>query len=223
MKKLFTIIAAAFVFTTAAFAKGSYAGDVQLHFGFATDTFTPTNIIVAEKPTSALFTADLSTTHLWGNSQFIKFGFTVDFDLGLGGTITASNSSVGENHIAFKSNMLIGPCIGIKLGNVVRFDITPGISVIECDFFTNYDETASKLTLIGATAIGPALEVKAKFAPNAVFSPIIGYRFSANFTTFLLSGTYTVKTDTGSGTIDVPAKSMMIFTNSFYLGFGWNW
>ena len=74
MKKFLSIIAAAFVLSTAVFAKDSYEGDIQLHFGFSTDNF---NIInsgpnAEDNIYSGLFDFEIATTHVWGENSVFK-------------------------------------------------------------------------------------------------------------------------------------------------------
>ncbi|MCQ2600273.1 MAG: hypothetical protein MJ184_02820 [Treponema sp.] len=214
MKKLLTIIAAAFVLSTAAFARGSYEGDIQLHFGFSTDNFNINNSVpTAENNiTSGLFDFEISTTHVWGENPVAKIGFTVNFNSGMGGTINAS-SNTENNRFALKYDLFVGPTFAFTFGDAVRLDVTPGVSLVGCDFFFYFDSVNDNFTTLGTSAIGPGAEVKVKFAPSSRFSPVVGYRFAASFSRFLVYGSSENKT----------VDNLVIFTNTWFLGFGWNW
>lgn len=214
MKKFLLILTAVFITSTAAFAKGSYTGDVQLHFGFSSDAFSVNNSIPTsgDNIVSGLFDFGVSTTHLWGESNYAKVGFTVDFNSGMGGTINASGNT-NTDRFALKYDMFVGPTFAFILGDAVRLDVTPGASIIAYDMFIYYDNVNNEYTTLGTSAIGPGVEVKAKFAPSSRFSPVVGYRFTASFSRFLVYGS----------SKNEPVDNMVIFTNTWYAGFGWNW
>ncbi|MDD5811289.1 MAG: hypothetical protein PUD17_04215 [Treponema sp.] len=214
MKKFLSIIAAAFVLSTAVFAKDSYEGDIQLHFGFSTDNFNIINSVpnAEDNIYSGLFDFEIATTHVWGENSVVKVGFTVDFNSGIGGTINAS-SNVENNRFALKYDLFVGPTFAFTLGNVVRLDVTPGVSLVGCDFFFYFDNVNDNFTTLGTSAIGPGAEVKIKFAPSSRFSPVVGFRFAASFSSFLVYGSSENK----------PVDNLLIFTNTWFLGFGWNW
>ena len=134
---------------------------------------------------SATFDFDIATWHLFNFNDVFGLGFVVGFNGGVGGTtkmrtsVTVNGTEVSSYNVpsedlgfAAHFNGIIGPAVGIKLGNVVKFDIGLGLAYGFSVF--SYQRTTSYL--LGGVGFGA--EVQAKFVPNSPVSPVIGYRFA---------------------------------------------
>ena len=204
MKKVIGVFAALCVMAGSVFARGAYDGDIQLHLGVGLDSaameksesFTGYTAKVNTEVSSITFDFDLSTWHLFNFNDVFGLGFVVGFNGGIGGTTKMawkSSDSLGNTvsgqmkekdlFLAAHFNGIIGPAVGIKLGNVVKFDIGLGLaygfSVFSYEVTTTdgYSvSTATTANLLGGVGFGA--EVQAKFVPNSPVSPVIGYRFA---------------------------------------------
>lgn len=228
MKKLFGIIAALFV-TASAFA-GGYKGDFQLNFGAGFDSlkleskdFIYPAIHEKRIMETGFFEINLETWHVFGSGDVFNFGFMVAFEEGLGGTTkyesdnnsTKTVAEPDERALAYKSALFIAPAFTFTLGDVVRFNVAPGLSIL---FAEAGSILIDDLIFSGTTAIGPGIEVQAKFCPNAHVSPVIGYRFTANF-----SNKFEMTNLDLNESVTLDADSIVTLTNSFTVGISWNW
>ena len=194
MKKVIGAVVSLFLMVGAAFARGAYDGDIQLHLGVGFDSaklekseemysgYVAKN---TSEEASATFDFDIATWHLFNFNDVFGLGFVVGFNGGVGGTTKmrtsltvngteVSSSNVPSEDLGFAAhfNGIIGPAVGIKLGNVVKFDIGLGLAYGFSVF--SYQRTTSYL--LGGVGFGA--EVQAKFVPNSPVSPVIGYRFA---------------------------------------------
>ena len=194
MKKVIGAVVSLFLMVGAAFARGAYDGDIQLHLGVGFDSaklekseemysgYVAKN---TSEEASATFDFDIATWHLFNFNDVFGLGFVVGFNGGVGGTTKmrtsvtvngteASSYNVPSEDLGFAAhfNGIIGPAVGIKLGNVVKFDIGLGLAYGFSVF--SYQRTTSYL--LGGVGFGA--EVQAKFVPNSPVSPVIGYRFA---------------------------------------------
>ena len=243
MKKVIGVVVSIFLMAGAAFARGAYDGDIQLHLGVGFDS---AKIEKSEKLASdyvakvtsegfsTTFDFDLATWHLFNFNDVFGLGFVVGFNGGVGGTtkMRASRAVNGTEveSITFPSkdlsfaahfNGIIGPAVGIKLGNVVKFDIGLGLAYGFSVFSYNVTTTdgygtttSSNLNLLGGVGFGA--EVQAKFVPNSPVSPVIGYRFAyipGNECTTFCNGETTVTS------FDVADY----VNNEVYVGITFNW
>ena len=194
MKKVIGAVVSLFLMVGAAFARGAYDGDIQLHLGVGFDSaklekseemysgYVAKN---TSEEASATFDFDIATWHLFNFNDVFGLGFVVGFNGGVGGTtkmrtsVTVNGTEVSSSNVpsedlgfAAHFNGIIGPAVGIKLGNVVKFDIGLGLAYGFSVF--SYQRTTSYL--LGGVGFGA--EVQAKFVPNSPVSPVIGYRFA---------------------------------------------
>lgn len=205
MKKVIGAVVSLFLMAGAAFARGAYDGDIQLHLGVGFDSakleksVEPYPGYVAKSTAegaSATFDFDIATWHLFNFNDVFGLGFVVGFNGGVGGTTkmrtstTANGTEVSSFDVpseklgfAAHFNGIIGPAVGIKLGNVVKFDIGLGLAYGFSVFSYNVTTTdgygtttSSNLNLLEGVGFGA--EVQAKFVPNSPVSPVIGYRFA---------------------------------------------
>lgn len=222
MKKLLTILFALSLFCTSAFTKENYKGDVQLHFGVDFDftQFNVQNLITDNN--SFIINADVSTTHLWGSNPVLKFGFMVDYYLGFGSsTKNSAYTSDDKASISFNTGMFVGPCFGFNFGNALRLDLTPGISLVALNLDSYHNSVLSEYRFTGTTAAGIGLDLKAKFTPNSAVSPVIGYRYTANFATAFFQYTYDGSSSNAATLIS--AKEVILQQHYIYAGISWNW
>lgn len=231
MKKLFGFIAALFV-STAAFA-GGYKGDFQLNFGAGFESMTAEKSVAYGKGTmgidTGLFMLNLETWHVFGSSDVFKFGFMAALNEGLGGTTKWEvNDPVNGKFVAndedrflsYKFELFLAPAFSFFIGDTVRFNVAPGLSILFADAgsFMYEGLYSQEASILGISAIGPGIEIQAKFCPNAHVSPVIGYRFTANFTDSITS-TSTEDSSISTKTCD----SVVLLSNTFTLGISWNW
>lgn len=243
MKKVIGAVVSLFLMAGAAFARGAYDGDIQLHLGVGFDSAKieksaeVASGVVAKNSGegfSTTFDFDLATWHLFNFNDVFGLGFVVGFNGGVGGTtkmrnsITVNGTEVSSSDVPSKNlgfaahfNGIIGPAVGIKLGNVVKFDIGLGLaygfSVFSYEVTTTdgYSvSTATTASLLGGVGFGA--EVQAKFVPNSPVSPVIGYRFAyipGNECTTVFHGETTV------ASYDVADY----VNNEIYVGITFNW
>ncbi|MBQ0002511.1 MAG: hypothetical protein KBT21_03140 [Treponema sp.] len=233
MKKFFGLMAALIV-SASAFA-GGYKGDFQLMLGAGFDSISAVGKIANQdsKTTveTGLFTMNLETWHVFGSNDVFKFGFMFALDEGIGGTMSVKSYINGKfaekadkTGIAARTGMFIAPAFSFFLGNAVRFNVAPGLSILFADLgsvtetYYGYRRTETYENFIGVTAVGPGIEIQAKFVPNAKVSPVIGYRFAANFA----QDFYNLNSRTSSSTT-TKADSVVVLTNTIQLGISWNW
>ena len=242
MKKVIGVVVSIFLMAGAAFARGAYDGDIQLHLGVGFDS---AKIEKSEKLASdyvakvtsegfsTTFDFDLATWHLFNFNDVFGLGFVVGFNGGVGGTtkMRASRAVNGTEveSITFPSkdlsfaahfNGIIGPAVGIKLGNVVKFDIGLGLaygfSVFSYETLSDdYSvRTATTAYLLGGVGFGA--EVQAKFVPNSPVSPVIGYRFA------YIPGKECTIVSGGETTVYSCAVADYV-SNEIYVGITFNW
>ena len=239
MKKVIGVFAALCVMAGAAFARGAYDGDIQLHLGVGFDSAkfeksaAPYSGYVAKTTSegaSATFDFDIATWHLFNFNDVFGLGFVVGFNGGIGGTTKMawkSSDSLGNTvsgqmkekdlFLAAHFNGIIGPAVGIKLGNVVKFDIGLGLAYGFGMFSSEYlDEggygysRTTDMYIIGGVGFGA--EVQAKFVPNSPVSPVIGYRFAV-----IPTKSYTKNSE------KYDVDSVNYFNNEIYVGISFNW
>lgn len=215
MKKIIGIMVSLGVMAGAAFAKVNYMGDVQLHLGVGIDA---TNIKITDdmeqKAASAAFDIDVASWNLFGLNDMLGVGFMVGLGGGFGGCTKTTAESGGfsyedtdPNTSAFSFRGLVGPAVGINVGDIVRVNVALGLSfgVMNLVFKDNNDMS---LTVGG---VGFGAEAQAKLFPNKRFSPVAGYRFA-----FIGSDKVTVDGD------DNDVDSAKYFNNEIYVGAAFN-
>lgn len=243
MKKVIGAVVSLFLMAGAAFARGAYDGDIQLHLGVGFDS---AKIEKSEKLASdyvakvtsegfsTTFDFDLATWHLFNFNDVFGLGFVVGFNGGVGGTTKIRTSTtvngtevmslkVRSEDLGFAAhfNGIIGPAVGIKLGNVVKFDIGLGLaygfSVFSYQMTTSDDYSKSTATmsyLLGGVGFGA--EVQAKFVPNSPVSPVIGYRFA------YIPGKECTIVSRGETTVHSCDVADYV-SNEIYVGITFNW
>lgn len=235
MKKVIGAVVSLFLMAGAAFARGAYDGDIQLHLGVGFDSAKMENkladgVVDKYEGFSTTFDFDLATWHLFNFNDVFGLGFIVGFNGGVGGTTkmrpstTVNGTEVWSYNVpsedlgfAAHFNGIIGPAVGIKLGNVVKFDIGLGLAYGFSVFsyqMTTYDgyskSTVTTSCLLGGVGFGA--EVQAKFVPNSPVSPVIGYRFAV-----IPTKSYTKNFE------KYDVDSVNYFNNEIYVGISFNW
>ena len=237
MKKVIGVLAALCVMAGSVFARGVYDGEIQLHLGVGLDS------VAAEKSVSesgitttttsefgdTTFDFDLETWHLFNFNDVFGLGFMVGFNGGVGGTTkmttSFSNSAGGSGYVSMPSdkldfachfNGIIGPAVGINLGNIVKFDIALGMAYGFSMFaYTDDSATRNKTAAFLVGGVGFGTEVQAKFVPASPVSPVIGYRLA-----IIPSKTgVTIGSNSTTETYD----SVAYVNNEIYVGISFNW
>ena len=243
MKKVIGAVVSLFLMAGAAFARGAYDGDIQLHLGVGFDSaklekskemYSGDVAKNTSEGASATFDFDIATWHLFNFNDVFGLGFIVGFNGGVGGTTktrgstTVNGTEVMSDNVpseklgsATHFNGIIGPAVGIKLGNVVKFDIGLGLaygfSVFSYQMTTSdgYSKSTGAMSyLLGGVGFGA--EVQAKFVPNSPVSPVIGYRFAyipGNECTTFYNGETTVTSYDVADYVN----------NEIYVGITFNW
>lgn len=242
MKKVIGVVVSIFLMAGTAFARGAYDGDIQLHLGVGFDSAKLEKsgevagyvAKITGEGFSTTFDFDLATWHLFNFNDVFGLGFVVGFNGGVGGTTkmrtsTAVNGTelssftVPSKNLGFAAhfNGIIGPAVGIKLGNVVKFDIGLGLAYGFSVF--SYEETtsdgysvstATTAWLLGGVGFGA--EVQAKFVPNSPVSPVIGYRFA------YIPGKECTTVSGGETTVTSYDVADYV-NNEIYVGIAFNW
>lgn len=192
MKKFVGIVVSAVFAVGTVFAMGEYHGDVQAHIGVGFDSVTASvsqqKIEVKQKIGSVLFEIDIASWHLFDLNDLFSVGFTVNLNGGFGGTTkySAQTKSAGQDYSydfpkeylkgAAHFTGLLGPAIGINVGNIVRANLGLGLA-FGCTGFTFSlgDENKMDMTTGG---VGFGADLQAKILPKNKINPVIGYRFS---------------------------------------------
>lgn len=219
MKKIIGIMVSLSVMAGAAFAKVNYMGDVQLHLGVGIDA---TNIKITDdmeqKAASAAFDIDVASWNLFGLNDMLGVGFMVGLGGGFGGCTKTSMDDgrfsyedTDPNTSAFSFRGLVGPAVGINVGEIVRVNVALGLSFGVVSL-VNKDDSDFADTMGG---VGFGAEAQAKLFPKKRFSPVAGYRFA-----FIGSDKYTYKH--GSDEVDIDVDSAMHFNNEIYVGAAFN-
>ena len=241
MKKVIGAVVSLFLMAGAAFARGAYDGDIQLHLGVGFDSaklektvYSGSVAKTTAEVASATFDFDIATWHLFNFNDVFGLGFVVGFNGGVGGTTKmrtsftvdgteVSSYNVPSEDLGFAAhfNGIIGPAVGIKLGNVVKFDIGLGLAYGFSVFsyqMTTYDgyskSTATMSYLLGGVGFGA--EVQAKFVPNSPVSPVIGYRFA------YIPGKECTTVSRGETTVHSCDVADYV-SNEIYVGITFNW
>ena len=239
MKKVIGAVVSLFLMAGAAFARGAYDGDIQLHLGVGFDSAKMEEKladggVVKYEGFSTTFDFDLATWHLFNFNDVFGLGFVVGFNGGVGGTTKMRTSftvngtelssyNVPSEDLGFAAhfNGIIGPAVGIKLGNVVKFDIGLGLAYgfsvfsYQMTTFDGYSRsTATTSCLLGGVGFGA--EVQAKFVPNSPVSPVIGYRFA------YIPGKECTIVSRGETTVHSCDVADYV-SNEIYVGITFNW
>ncbi|MBP5520509.1 MAG: hypothetical protein J6X84_08030 [Treponema sp.] len=195
MKRLVSFLSVALVGLSMAFARGTYAGDVQFHVGLdLTEVKIESQNYELKKDS---FAFDVATWHLFALNDVIRLGFTASLD-----------GIAGNNQLAYDFN--VGPAIGFDLGNVVRFGATIGLNVGGQVSSEGIDYVNVFSELLGAT-----FGVQAKFIPQSKVSPLIGYRFVSSFANnYDVEGTHVTKYNV--------KENLNFYENVFYTGLSIN-
>lgn len=227
MKKLLSFAAGLLVLAGVTFADTKYNGDFQIHVGTGVD-FTDgfkLNVVKLEYD-SVVFSWDFSTCHVWGNNEFLQCGFMLTNNTSFGGVFKMSENNTvvpqDKNFLALSCNTFFGPCFAITLGNAVRFNVTPGINFVYCNFGSKYDRDTGNVDFYYGSGIGFGLDLQAKFCPKSVVSPVVGYRYTVCFgdTAYVATGNW----GSSSGPfVSIDADRNIAHFNTLYAGISWNW
>ncbi len=241
MKKLVAILAAAVLAGGSIFAGDFYNGDVQLQLGVGFDEVKIQDINKPVKATVVDF--GLETWHLFRPIELVGVGFSVGFNGGVGLTDKWSYSLGGLGEITGNNdglsacfNFNIGPAAAIYLGKIVRFGINFGLnSGINYDMPFYYtgkvtsrysEQTFSQSIGFLATYVGINFGLQAKFFPESVVNPVIGWRLSTGsnseyFASVISSGSSSTSNSSSS---DKTYKGKYEFTqNVIYLALSFSW
>lgn len=218
MKRFVAVLCALVVAACALFAGDFYNGDVQIDVGGG---FGSEKIMLGTHfadSVSAEF--GLESWHLFKPIDMLGVGFMV-----------ALNMGVGESHIdwsifntqdlTFYFNFSVGPALGVYLGNIVRFGATIGFN-----FGYNFELTGTVIQMGSSSTISPSfyttylgfdVGLQAKFFPNSVVNPILGWNFVQGFSKQLNSDAAAYSSYAG---VPAPYRFMR---NTVYAGLSFSW
>lgn len=231
MKKLVAVLAAAILAGGAIFAGDFYNGDIQLQAGVGFDTVKLGDVNKDIK--GRIFDFGIESWHLFKPIDLLGVGFSVGLNGGLGTTekwtydLGFGSVTGTENGISGNFNFNIGPAVGLYLGNVVRFGINfgynTGLSIDEpfvYTYQTNYSSSTGRISVLG-TYTGINFGLQAKFLPESVVNPVIGWRLvKGSATTYDYSVSSFGNSDYRSGT----AAYKYDFTqNVLYAALSFSW
>lgn len=177
----------------------------------------------------------LESWHLFKPIDLLGVGFMLDFDIGTcGGSFGPNFSSKADVVTAalgfydvhgkntFNFNFAIGPAVGLYLASIVRIGATFGFNAgVNLDTFRAYrtvyeygyisNEYSSDYFFWSGYA-GFVFGLQAKFLPNSVINPIVGWKFVKGFSDTL--------NQNGHVYTDIDYK----FTqNTFYIALSFSW
>ncbi len=217
MKKLISIIIAATLFSSFAFAK-KYKGDLQLNMGISTEEMNvKDNVDMTAK--SGMFEFDIQTWHLFGINDWFSVGFMAGLNTGTGLTIEMDNVDSDDLQVAAHINFLLGPAAGFDVGKIVRFDVTAGIDFGLLSMYSYQHPTASSKVLAPyCSPVGIGFQGQAKFLPKAKVSPVVSYRVTSDFANTL----YVYDQDENEHH-DTSVDSINVINSAFTVGISFNW
>ncbi len=231
MKKLISIILAATLFSSFAFAK-KYKGDIQLSMGGSAEEMKVkdaeltgnTGLIKTDiTAKSGMFEFDVQTWHLFGINDWFSVGFMAGFNTGIGLTTEMKfgddKLDSGDLAVAAHVNFLLGPAVGFDLGKVVRFNVTTGIDFGFVNMYSwQNDNDSSKLMSPYCSPVGIGFQTQAKFLPKAKVSPVVSYRVTSDFANTL----YIYDQDKDDHK-DYSVDSINVVNSAFTVGISFNW
>lgn len=235
MKKLVAILAAAVLAGGSIFAGDFYNGDVQLQLGVGFDNVKLQDV---NKPiTGTIVDFGLETWHLFRPIELVGVGFSLGFNGGIGPTdkwsypIGGTEVTGTDNGMSANFNFNIGPAAAIYLGKVVRFGLNFGLNTglsYDMPFLYSgrvkigrYEESISGSIDVFSTYVGINLGLQAKFFPESVVNPVIGWRLSTGS-----NSEYFAHIDRfgGSSSSEKTVKGKYEFTqNAIYLALSFSW
>ena len=238
MKKLVAVLAAAVLAGGAIFAGDFYNGDIQLQAGIGFDTVKAEDHDRTIKGT--IFDFGVESWHLFKPIDLIGVGFSVGFNGGIGATeqwpLPYSGYGVEVkplNGLSANFNFNIGPAVGLYLGNVVRFGINFGYNAginfdqpvsYEYDFSDGYSsQKGTAATSIWASYSGIDFGIQAKFLPESVVNPVIGWRIvkgSASSFDYSMSTPYSDDNKYDTGTM---YRKYDFTQNILYVALSFSW
>lgn len=224
MKAFQKIVAAAAVMALggAAFAV-SYSGDIQLQVGYRHEG------LKADLPDDELtmkansFEVGIQNWNLFNLTDWFSVGFDEQFSCSFGGV---SNAEMDGHEAdsdyyggAFNFSFALGPAVGFKLGKVVRFQVGAGL-ILGIDVLKPVDDGDDySLLFSNDISVGFALDIQAKFVPESVVSPVLGFRYAYTHASSFDTQTTRAGHDTDS-TVDESCSENAV---SLYLGLSINW
>ena len=231
MKKIFALVAALVVMGGVACAGDFYNGDIQIQFGYGINKATVQDV---NKDINANeFAMGLQSYHLFKPWDIVGFGFMGGFNLGVGKTENWREMGnfpgvTYEDAISVSFNFEIGPAIGLYLGNVVRFGFNIGYNA-GWNFKepSNYRYTQRYSEVYGYTNLntgysGLSLGLQAKFLPNSVVNPVVGWRFVKGFSDEINVISYS-SASTSHSTSEKLNKKFDLTQNVLYAAISFSW
>ncbi|MGN0738733.1 MAG: hypothetical protein ACI4LX_01015 [Treponema sp.] len=217
MKKFFSGLLAVFFLAGAVFAEKNYSADVQILNGFSIDDYQIKKED-AFNADSLLFDLNVETWHFFKINGVLDVGFMAGITAGIGGTAFMKNGSVSVQQdalgVACHINAVTGPAIALSVKDIVRFNIAVALDVSFLNLVSNTENGEAFYTY--CAPLGFALEVQAKFTPDRKVSPVIAYRLSTNF------GNEFGTLSNGTGR-SFTAESLVVVTNTVFVGIAFNW
>ncbi len=222
MKKLISIIIAATLLSSFAFAK-KYKGDIQLNMGISTEEMkVKDDVDMTAK--SGMFEFDIQTWHLFGINDWFSVGFMAGLNTGTGLTTELKEDTLGKVDnddltVAAHVNFLLGPAVGFDVGKVVRFNVTTGLDLGIINMYSRQQVGDSSEVLAPyCSSAGIVFQTQAKFLPKSRVSPIVSYRVTNDFSKKLF--VYDSKEDDHK---DYSVDSINVINNAFTVGISFNW
>lgn len=124
MKKIISVLFAAFLLAGPVFAEKKYSGDVQILNGFSIDEYQLKNETVTNAG-SLLFDLSVESWHFFKINSVFNVGFMVGINVGIGGTTSFKTNSYSAPQdslgVACHINAITGSAIALSVKDVVRF------------------------------------------------------------------------------------------------------
>ena len=231
MKKLVAVLAAAVLAGGSIFAGDFYNGDVQLQFGVGIDSITVQD--ADQKIGATLFDMGIESWHLFRPIELIGVGFSVGGNFGVGPTdkwnyrLLGTTVQGSQNGVSLNCNFDIGPAVAIYLGKVVRFGLNFGFNAglsfdqpFVYEYKSRYSSGTGSVSVFG-TFSGIDLGLQAKFLPDSVVNPVVGWRFvsgSANSYTYEVSSF-----GSGSSSAGTVNRKYEFIQNVLYAALSFSW
>lgn len=212
MKKFF-LISILVLFSSLCFAGEKYKGDVQLHGGFDFDKINieqeRRGITINAFMKHNAYDMGLESWHLFAINDALDLGFSIgcDFSFAFTGIIN-ENGMTGDIESLVSSSYYIGPALQYNVLSFLSLRTSVGFNEVIIQERAMYDYSSWE----NRDCPGFYGEVQAKFIPNKLFSPVLGYRFSLRFDDKM--------TDDNGNSKDVKVKD---FSNLLYIGASVNW
>ena len=205
MKKIIAGVLASALFVTGSLqAFAEYIGDVQARVGYESVTVTYEGETDSQKGDDYFF--GVANYNLFRNpGDSFSFGCTEQLTFGYGSILH------NKDALGFSAGLLVGPALGIQIGEILRVQAGFGLDVLFYDVYYSKNKYTSNNY---AWDFGAGLDLQLQVLPENFISPVVGMRFS----TISSDKLYTYEDYDGESESDDVDIDMDLVSWKFYVG-----